>query len=231
MTEKVFTGPIQRQLTEALSYIKNYALKEAVIKNKNRAEADRVMNYPYAAVEEILSNAVYHRSYQINEPITVRITSSAMEITSFPGFDRSINDEKIKALDIRSMVYRNRRIGDSIKELKLTEGRNTGFPTAFAALCKNGSELPSFEMDADRGYLTVVIPIHPYFLPKKKNCAYEEKILTALAERPLNLTDLAKEMGYKGITQKLKKAVESLLKMGKIEKLPSEKNGVVFRKK
>ncbi|MCR5783198.1 MAG: putative DNA binding domain-containing protein [Clostridia bacterium] len=230
MTEKIFTGPIQRQLAEALSYIGNYALKEAVIKNKNKAEAERVMNYPYAAVEEILSNAVYHRSYQINEPITVRITPSAMEITSFPGFDASISDEKIRALDIRSMVYRNRRIGDFLKELKLTEGRNTGFPTVFAALRENGSELPVFEMDANRGYLTVVLPVHPYFLPKKKNGGYEDRILAILSDKELNLTDLAREMGYKGITQKLKKTVDILLKTGAIKKVPSGNNGTVFKR-
>ncbi len=233
MTEKIFTGPIQRQLTEALLYIRNYALKEAVIKSKNKAEADRIMNYPYAAVEEILSNAVYHRSYQIGEPITVRITPSAMEITSFPGFDNSITDERIKSLDIRSMVYRNRRIGDFLKELKLTEGRNTGFPTAFAALRDNGSEMPIFEMDAARGYLTVKIPLHPYFLPKTKSRdnGYDEKIIEILEAKALNLTDLSKAMGYKGITQKLKKAVEALCKIGAIEKIPSEEYGVVFRKK
>ncbi len=233
MTEKIFTGPIQRQLSEALLYIKNYALKEAVIKNKDRAEADRIMNYPYAAVEEILSNAVYHRSYQIGEPITVRITPYAMEITSFPGFDRSITDEKIKALDIRSMVYRNRRIGDFLKELKLTEGRNTGFPTAFGALRENGSEMPTFEMDPDRGYLTVKIPVHPFFCPKSKarDAEYGEKILSILEERALNLTDLAGAMGYKGITKKLKTTVVSLCKTGEIEKIPSEEYGVVFRKK
>ena len=231
MTEKVFTGPIQRQLTEALSYIKNYALKEAVVKNRNKAEADRIMNYPYAAVEEILSNAVYHRSYQINEPITVRISPSAMEITSFPGFDPSISDEKIRALDIRSMVYRNRRIGDFLKELKLTEGRNTGFPTAFAALRENGSDLPVFEMDAARGYLTVTLPIHPYFLSKKTTGDYEERILSVLSRKNLNLTNLAKEMGYRGITKKLTKTVEALLKAGRIEKIPSETNGILFRRK
>ena len=231
MTEKTFTGPIQRQLTEALSYIKNYALKEAVIKNKTHAEADRIMNYPYPAVEEILSNAVYHRSYQINEPITVRITPSAMEITSFPGFDRSISDEKIKLLDIRSMVYRNRRIGDFLKELKLTEGRNTGFPTAFRALRENGSAMPTFEMDDMRGYLTVVIHVHPYFIPQKTNTDYENKILTILSKQALNLTDLAREMGYKGITRKLKLTVEQLLRTGAIEKVPSDEYGVLFRKK
>ncbi len=232
MTEKTFTGPIQRQLSEALQYIKNYILQEAVIKSKNRAEADRIMNYPYAAVEEILSNAVYHRSYQINEPITVRITHSFMEITSFPGFDRSITDEQIEKLDIRARAYRNRRIGDFLKELKLTEGRNTGFPTVFASLRENGSGMPTFEMDENRGYLSVKIPVHPYFIPKgvEKMTEYQEKILSVLDPKALNLTDLSKAMGYKGITQKLKANVEALWKSGRIEKIPSEEFGVVFSK-
>lgn len=231
MTEKTFTGPIQRQLTESLSYIRNYILKEAVIKDKGKAEATRVMNYPYAAVEEVLSNAVYHRSYQINEPITVRVTPQAIEITSFPGFDRSITDEKIKALDIRAKIYRNRRIGDFLKELKLTEGRNTGFPTVFSALQENGSSLPTFEMDENRGYLSVTIPVHPFFLPTAKKAGYDTTILSILSKEALSLTDLAKKMGYKGITQKLKNSVEVLLKSGQIEKIPSEKSGVLLRKK
>lgn len=230
MTEKTFTGPIQRQLTESLSYIRNYILKEAVIKDKGKAEATRIMNYPYAAVEELLSNAVYHRSYQINEPITVRITPEGMEITSFPGFDRSITEEKINALDIRAKIYRNRRIGDFLKELKLTEGRNTGFPTAFSALKENGSEMPTFEMDENRGYLSVTIPIHPYFLPRVKQRDYDEKILFILSKEALNLTDLAKKMGYKGITKRLKNAVEVLLKSGRIEKIPSDQYGTLLRK-
>lgn len=53
--------------------------------NERVAEATRVLNYPFAAVEEVLSNAVYHRSYQINEPITVRITPEGIEVTSFPS--------------------------------------------------------------------------------------------------------------------------------------------------
>ncbi len=231
MTEKVFTGPIQRQLTEALMFIRNYALQEAVIKQKDRAEADRIMNYPYAAVEEILTNAVYHRSYQINEPITVRITREAMEITSFPGFDRSITDERIQALDIRSMVYRNRRIGDFLKELKLTEGRNTGFPTAFAALRDNGSDMPAFEMDPDRGYLTVRIPVHPHFMPKSKpkDAAYEEKIISTLRENNYTLTELALALGYKGITHKLKVTVDGMCRTGVLDRVVYGNRGIILK--
>lgn len=134
MVEKIFTGPIQRQLRDALAYIKNYTLKEVVIKENDKAEATRIMNYPYAAVEEMLSNAVYHRSYQINEPITVRISAIDMEVISFPGFERSITETDIENYKIQARAYRNRRIGDFLKKLKLIEGKNTGYPNALKAL-------------------------------------------------------------------------------------------------
>ena len=218
MTEKVFTGPIQRQLSDALAFIRNYTLKEVVIKSADKAEATRISNYPYAAIEEILANAVYHRSYQEKEPITVRITAEAIEITSFPGFDRSISDEDIAELNIRARVYRNRRIGDFLKELKLIEGRNTGFPNAIKALKTNGSGMPRFEMDEERSFLSVTIPIHPYFLNKSsdKNSVYRQTILEQLRTAPMNRTELAKALGMKGISKKLSTAVEQLMAEGKV---------------
>lgn len=129
MEEKIFIGPIQKQSKDALLYIKNYILKEVIIKDKNKAESIKYYNYPYAAVEELLANAVYHRSYQVNEPITIRITPDALTITSFPGYDASISDKDIDKFDITSPIYRNRRIGDFLKELHLIEERNTGYPT------------------------------------------------------------------------------------------------------
>lgn len=218
MTEKVFTGPIQRQLSDALAFIKNYTLKEVVIKSADRAEATRISNYPYAAIEEILANAVYHRSYQEKEPITVRITSESIEITSFPGFDRSISDKDIAELRIRARVYRNRRIGDFLKELKLIEGRNTGFPNAIKALKANGSGMPRFEMNNERSFLSVTIPIHPYFLKASsdKDTEYREKILVQLRTSPMNRTELATALGMKGISRKLSAAVEQLIAEGKV---------------
>ena len=222
MTEKIFTGPIQRQLKDSLLYIKNYVIKEAVIKVPDQAEAVRIMNYPYAAVEEILANAVYHRSYQINEPVTVRIMPKGIEITSFPGFDRSISDEDIANYDIRARFYRNRRIGDFLKELRLIEGRNTGFPNAIAALEQNGSPLPLFKQNIERDYLSVLIPVHPYFCtqtPKQqKSEAYENQICGILKDNPLTLTELAYALGYKGISKKLSQTVQQMIISGKLKK-------------
>lgn len=191
-----------------------------VIKHKNRAEAERVWNYPYAAVEEILANAVYHRSYQVNEPITVRITPSGMEITSFPGFDRSISQQDIDRQQIRARVYRNRRIGDFLKELRLIEGRNTGFPTAIQALKENGSGALRFDMDAGRTYLSVTIPVNERFLPgsrgSAKEEAYRERILSALEERALSRSELARALGYKGVSARLTRTTEDMLACGEL---------------
>lgn len=231
MVERIFTGPIQRQLKDALAYLKNYALKEVTIKTPDKAEAIRISNYPYAAIEEILANAVYHRSYQVNEPITVRITPEAIEITSFPGFDRSITDDAIDRLDIRARIYRNRRIGDFLKELKLIEGRNTGFPNAKKALETNGSPVLRFDMNPERDYLSVTIPIHNYFSQQKekdaKELAYEGRILSCLSSAPLSLTELSHEMGYKSITAKLRNTVKEMQVAGKVSKIVVE-NGFKY---
>jgi ATP-dependent DNA helicase RecG len=57
--------------------------------------------------------------------------------------------------------YRNRRIGEFLKELNLTEGRGTGIPKILRAIQKNGSPLPVFETDDDRTYFVARFPIHP----------------------------------------------------------------------
>ena len=59
--------------------------------------------------------------------------------------------------------YRNRRIGDFLKELHLTVGRNTGFKKMLDALEANGSPKPEFETDEDRSYFITRLFIHEEF--------------------------------------------------------------------
>ncbi|MDQ8206910.1 ATP-binding protein [Coraliomargarita sp. SDUM461003] len=46
-----------------------YYIRKQSSTNPDRAEAERTWNFPYAAIEEALVNAVYHRSYEIREPV------------------------------------------------------------------------------------------------------------------------------------------------------------------
>ena len=117
----------------------------------------------------IIANAVHHRSYQIPEPITVTVTPEKLEILSFPGPDRSISDESIEMLRIVATRYRNRRIGEFLKELRLVEGRNTGIPSMLRALESNGSPPPIFETDNGRSYFRVTILVHEAFSANNNN--------------------------------------------------------------
>jgi ATP-dependent DNA helicase RecG len=67
---------------------------------------------------------------------------------------------------VRSRRYRNRRLGEFLKELELTEGRATGIPTILKELRENGSPEPKFLTDDDYTYFEVELFIHPEFAPK-----------------------------------------------------------------
>lgn len=212
MEERIFSGPIDQQLRDVLSYIKNNVIAEKIFKSSDRPEAVRITNYSYVAIEEFVSNAVYHKSYQSYDPITIRIEKEQIEITSIPGPDRSISDDDIKAYKLRSRRYRNRRIGDFLKDLNLVEGRNTGFPTAISAIKENGSPMPILLTDADRTFFSVVLPIHVAFTDaenkkekttvRKNRSEIKALILSELAKEPKSLNSLYLAMGYSGSPSK-----------------------------
>ena len=114
-----------------------------------------------AAVEEALVNAVYHRGYENRSPVEVRVFPCRMEIISYPGPLPPLSRENINNEHVSSRLYRNRRVGDFLKELRFTEGRGTGFPKMRRALKANGSPKVVFETDGDRTYFMTVFKIHP----------------------------------------------------------------------
>jgi ATP-dependent DNA helicase RecG len=163
--EKSFKGPLSQQIRDALHYIDTIVIEEFTIKQPNTAEAFRFFNYPYSAIEEILVNAVYHRNYEIREPIEVRVHPDRIEIVSHPGPDRSISLKALSEGVLIARRYRNRRIGEFLKDLRLTEGRGTGIPKVIRAMEENGSPSPIFETDEDRTYFSSTLPIHKQTAP------------------------------------------------------------------
>lgn len=87
-----------------------------------------------------------------------------IEIVSFPGPDRSVTKEGLKRYKVSNRRYRNRRIGDILKELHLTEGRNTGFGKILRTFEENGSPKPEFETDDDHSYFISRLFVHEAFL-------------------------------------------------------------------
>lgn len=112
---------------------------------ETQAESNRYFNYPYAALKEALANAVYHKGYDSREPIEVRILPDRIEILPHPGADRSISISNLRRFRASSRRYRNRRIGEFLKELHLTEGRNTGITKCYARCPRTVRPSPSWK--------------------------------------------------------------------------------------
>lgn len=252
MTEKTFKGPLDKQLRDALAYINNYIIKEYVTKVPDSELAVRAFNWPYPAVEEALSNAVYHRSYQIHEPITVTITPEKMEILSLPGPDRSITDENLENRVLVSKRYRNRRIGDFLKELDIVEGRNTGVPLIISSMENNGSGLPVFETDEERSYFMVTLPIHPLFISRTNETEHDDfqkriplrrkrddlrsQVLELLRQNGnMSSGEIATTLGYKKVSNTLRDIINNLLASGEVVYLypdkPNSRNQKICIKK
>jgi ATP-dependent DNA helicase RecG len=163
-TEKKIEGPVQQQITDRLNWIKTNFLQEKIIKISGRVEAARMWNYPYTALEEVVANCLFHRNYQEREPVKIRIEPHAIILYNSGGPDRSIKREDFASGRVIPKRYRNRRLGDFLKELKLTEGHATGLPALKKAMAQNGSPEAIFDFDDERTWFQITLPIHPAFL-------------------------------------------------------------------
>lgn len=245
-TEIEYTGPIQKQIQDALSYIKSVIIIEKVVKHPDRAEADRFFTYPYAALEEALVNAVFHKSYKIDAPVSIRVYLDRIMILNYPGPEPWINMDRLREGKEVSRRYRNRRIGEFLKGIDLSEKQSTGITKILGALKRNGSSAPEFETDAERNYMMTTLYMHEGFRPEEvsgkrqivegdfienfienfieKVTEKELETLKILADRPdIKGKEIAAEMNVTERT--IFSRLHSLKKKGIIRRQGSDKKG------
>jgi ATP-dependent DNA helicase RecG len=236
LEEQIFRGPVHQQLRDALRHLQNRVIRERVTKLPRQAEAVRVFNYPFAAVEEAVVNAIYHRGYDQREPVEVRISPERIEIVSYPGPDASIRREALKGERIVARRYRNRRIGEFLKELDLTEGRSTGIPKIREAMRRNGSPPPRFDTDEERTYFLAELPSHPAFIEAGVEAGVgagvgaevslsetELRVLRSLKKGPAGMREIVSALGQKTASGGLRKALDRLAELGLVSLTIPEK--------
>lgn len=236
--EKILNGPIHKQLEDALSYLEHQVVTEKVKKQPGKAAALRAYNYPYQALEEIVCNAVYHKSWDDRNPIEINIYPDRITVYNIEGPLPPLTNDDMQKEHVISRNYRNRRIGDLLKELELTEGRNTGFPKVYREIRKNGSPLPKFETDERNMYFMATLPIHQIFL-EDDNASVVEPVVEQLTERQrfilksigesvvegvvVTASILAKKMNVSPRT--IQRELAALQKMGKLSRQGGDSNG------
>ena len=157
-------GSVPMMIEKTLSYLRTNVVKKQILKPKDDEHSDKFYNYPYQALEEAVVNSLYHRDWTIREPVEITIEPDRISILSFSGPDHTIPMEAVRqGKSLRSRRYRNRRLGEFLKELDLTEGRATGIPTIQDELKSNGSPPATIETDDARTYFLIDIPCHRDF--------------------------------------------------------------------
>ena len=157
-------GSVPMMIEKTLSYLRTNVVKKQILKPKDDEHSDKFYNYPYQALEEAVVNSLYHRDWTIREPVEITIEPDRISILSFSGPDHTIPMEAVRqGKSLRSRRYRNRRLGEFLKELDLTEGRATGIPTIQDELKSNGSPQATIETDDARTYFLIDIPCHREF--------------------------------------------------------------------
>ncbi len=159
-TSETFTGPLHHQIRNCLNYIKNHVIRTEVHKVSGQAESVTVTNYPFNALEESVCNALYHKSYTEEAPVEIQVFPDRITILSYPGPMPPITNADLQQRRVVSRTYRNRRIGDFLKELDLTEGKSTGFPVIRDAMAANGNPEPVFYTDDQQLLFLATLPCH-----------------------------------------------------------------------
>ena len=163
--ERTFGGGLVDQLRDCLNHLENLSTYH-LQKQHDRSRVRGWVSYPMPALRETLVNAVYHRSYDVDqpEPTKVYLFPSRVEITSYPGPVPGIEARHLLSdAEIRPVPARNRRIGEFLKELGLAEGRLSGLRKVFQAMEANGSQAPRFDFDEQRTYFHATLPAHPEY--------------------------------------------------------------------
>lgn len=86
---------------------------------------------------------------------------------------------------------------------------NTGYPTIIKKSLDNKSPLPIIDMNKERDYVIIIIPINEYFDEEK--LSLRDKIIDALNTSPMTKTELCRYLGYARVVNSVSHQLTKLI--------------------
>jgi ATP-dependent DNA helicase RecG len=110
--------------------------------------------YPVAGLQQLVRNAVMHRSYEAtNAPIHVNWFDDRIEIRNPGGAFGNVTRENFGQPGV--LDYRNPNLAEALRVMGLVQRFGVGIQIARRELEKNGNPPPSFEVAANHVFVTV----------------------------------------------------------------------------
>lgn len=149
--KKVLTGRLEDVLRQLDALLKlNISLR---IEVAGYSRERRSPDYPMAALEQLASNAVMHRTYEgTNAPVQVHWFTDRVEIRNPGGLYGHVTPETFGK---GTVDYRNPLVAELMHHLGFAQHFGFGVPTALNALMQNGNPEPDFEFGPTHFMVTV----------------------------------------------------------------------------
>ena len=153
MEAKTFVGPVWKQYRAVVAYISDYFIRTVTLRFDDRMENERVSNFPYVAVEELVGNAIVHKDYEKGRSIQIYVTDDGIDIVNYnkPLPPLSASDLNSRTL-FRERDFINPEIREMFKSLGIIESYGSGIGEAKRACELNRSpkiEYKVFEPGVD----------------------------------------------------------------------------------
>ena len=111
--------------------------------------------YPWAALQQLVRNAVMHRTYEAtNAPVRITWFNDRIEIINPGGPYGIVNSENFGQPGVTD--YRNPHLAEALKVLGYVQRFGVGIATARRLLAENGNPPPEFDATTNQ-YLRVVV--------------------------------------------------------------------------
>nr|WP_294991506.1 RNA-binding domain-containing protein [uncultured Sediminibacterium sp.] len=157
--EEIFiTGPVHHQAKEVLDFFEKRVIQKKEIRRNGKKTT--ILNYPFPAIREAVVNAIYHRSYEVDNPVEIAIYPTRIQIVSFTGPLPPVTEATLlqDRQDVRD--YRNPILGLFLKDMRLAEKLATGLKRIRKELASNGSSPPAFNIGDQSTHFAVTMYQH-----------------------------------------------------------------------
>jgi ATP-dependent DNA helicase RecG len=169
------------------------------------------INYPNDTIHEILTNAIIHRDYSINDSVHVRIFNNRVEVVSPGTLPAHVTEKNI----LKTRFSRNPTIVNLINKFPNAPNKNIGegLNTAFNAMRKLNLRIP--KVSQDNNYVTVAIK-------HERLAKSEELIMNYLRTNPEITNKVARDVCFIGSENVVKNIFIKLMASNQIEKVPGK---------
>lgn len=225
-------GPAFRLLEEAQVFLRRHLPVSGRIEPDRWQRVDRPL-IPPDATREILVNALVHRDYsRVGSSICLALFDDRVEIWSPGTLPHGVTAEAL--LGDHLSVRRNPTIADAFLRAGLIENWGRGTNRVIEMCAAHGIPAPEFREVGEAVQVTFRVPVAGPWLEmavKEGSTArygeepprdpLETALLYELRNGPLSLGELARQLGYRRPTARLRRVLQELLERDRIEPVAS----------